>query len=64
LNSLNKTKVKDQVYIQKNLRNGDFITLGKTRIRFVWEDQDEGQVNPSEDILGEDEGIEPQPSVE
>ena len=64
LNSLNKTKVHDQVYIQKNLRNGDFITLGKTKIRFVWEDQNEEQVNPSEDILGEDEGTEPQTTGE
>lgn len=56
LNSLNKTKVNDQVYIQKNLKHGDVLSLGKTRLRFVWEDQDQTTLNTDEDILGEDEG--------
>jgi pSer/pThr/pTyr-binding forkhead associated (FHA) protein len=56
LNSLNKTKVNDQVYIQKNLKHGDVLTLGKTKLRFVWEDQDQTTLNADEDILGEDEG--------
>jgi pSer/pThr/pTyr-binding forkhead associated (FHA) protein len=37
LGSLNKTQVKDKEYIQKNLKNGNVITLGKTQLRFVWE---------------------------
>jgi pSer/pThr/pTyr-binding forkhead associated (FHA) protein len=37
LGSLNKTKVKDNVYIQKNLKHDNILTLGKTRLRFVWE---------------------------
>jgi pSer/pThr/pTyr-binding forkhead associated (FHA) protein len=57
LNSLNKTKVNDQVYIQKNLKNGDVLTLGKTRLRFVWEDQDQTTLDADEDILGEDAAI-------
>jgi len=52
LNSLNKTRVNDQVYIQKNLKNGDVLTLGKTKMRFDWEEQEESTVNPEEDILG------------
>jgi len=52
LNSLNKTRVNDQVYIQKNLKNGDVLGLGKTKLRFVWEEQEEATVNPEEDILG------------
>ena len=54
LNSLNKTKVNDQIYIQKNLKHGDVLTLGKTQLRFVWEDQDQTTLNADEDILGED----------
>jgi pSer/pThr/pTyr-binding forkhead associated (FHA) protein len=37
LGSLNKTRVRDNTYIQKNLRNDHILTLGKTRLRFVWE---------------------------
>ncbi len=44
LGSLNKTKVNDNVYVQKNLSHGDVITLGKTKIKFIWENQEETQV--------------------
>ena len=37
LGSLNKTRVKDSPYIQKNLKHDYVLTLGKTRLRFVWE---------------------------
>ena len=36
LGSLNKTRVKEKQYIQKNLRDGYVITLGKTQLRFRW----------------------------
>jgi pSer/pThr/pTyr-binding forkhead associated (FHA) protein len=36
LGSLNKTRVKDNPYIQKNLKHDYILTLGKTRLRFVW----------------------------
>ncbi len=55
LESLNKTKVNGKVYIQKNLRTNDLLTLGKTEIRFVWKDQDEKVLDPSEDIPAEAE---------
>ena len=41
LNSLNKTKVNDKIYIQKNLKSGDVLTLGKTKIKFTWKRQPE-----------------------
>jgi pSer/pThr/pTyr-binding forkhead associated (FHA) protein len=37
LGSLNKTKVKNNIYIQKNLKHDNIISVGKTRLRFVWE---------------------------
>ncbi len=37
LGSLNKTKVKNNPYIQKNLKHDYILSLGKTRLRFVWE---------------------------
>jgi len=37
LGSLNKTKVKNNTYIQKNLKHDYILVLGKTRLRFVWE---------------------------
>ena len=37
LGSLNKTKVKDNIYIQKNLKHDNILLLGKTQLRFVWE---------------------------
>jgi pSer/pThr/pTyr-binding forkhead associated (FHA) protein len=37
LGSLNKTRVKGKEYIQKNLKHGYIITVGKTELRFVWE---------------------------
>jgi pSer/pThr/pTyr-binding forkhead associated (FHA) protein len=36
LGSTNKTKVDDKVYVQKNLKDGNIITLGKTVLRFIW----------------------------
>jgi len=41
LGSLNKTKVNDKIIVQKNLTNGDVITIGKTKIKFIWEDEGE-----------------------
>jgi pSer/pThr/pTyr-binding forkhead associated (FHA) protein len=41
LGSLNKTRVKDNPYIQKNLKHGYVLSLGKTRLRFVWEKANE-----------------------
>jgi pSer/pThr/pTyr-binding forkhead associated (FHA) protein len=41
LGSLNKTKVNDKIIVQKNLTNGDLITIGKTKIKFVWENEEE-----------------------
>lgn len=37
LQSLNKTKVNGNVFQQRNLNSGDVITLGKTEIRFNWD---------------------------
>jgi pSer/pThr/pTyr-binding forkhead associated (FHA) protein len=37
LGSLNKTRVKENPYIQKNLKHDYILTLGKTRLRFVWD---------------------------
>lgn len=37
LGSLNKTVVKGKHYIQKNLVPGAELTLGRTRLRFVWD---------------------------
>jgi pSer/pThr/pTyr-binding forkhead associated (FHA) protein len=36
LGSLNKTQVKEKEYIQKNLKDGYVITIGKTELRFRW----------------------------
>ena len=36
LGSLNKTRVKDKEYIQKNLKHGYVLTLGRTQLRFIW----------------------------
>jgi pSer/pThr/pTyr-binding forkhead associated (FHA) protein len=41
LGSLNKTKVKNNPYIQKNLKHDYILSLGKTRLRFVWEKANE-----------------------
>ena len=41
LGSLNKTKVKNNTYIQKNLKHDNILSLGKTRLRFVWEKANE-----------------------
>jgi pSer/pThr/pTyr-binding forkhead associated (FHA) protein len=40
LQSLNKTKVNDNSFQQRNLNNGDVLTLGKTKIRFNLEPQE------------------------
>ncbi len=37
LGSLNKTMVNGNVYVQKNLSNGDIISIGKTKLMFVYE---------------------------
>jgi pSer/pThr/pTyr-binding forkhead associated (FHA) protein len=36
LGSLNKTRVKEKEYIQKNLKDGYLIKAGKTQLRFRW----------------------------
>ncbi|MBN2401193.1 MAG: FHA domain-containing protein [Spirochaetes bacterium] len=36
LQSLNKTKVNDNVFQQRNLDDGDILSLGKTKIKFRW----------------------------
>jgi pSer/pThr/pTyr-binding forkhead associated (FHA) protein len=38
LGSLNKTRVKEKDYIQKNLKDGYVIAAGKTQLRFRWPD--------------------------
>jgi pSer/pThr/pTyr-binding forkhead associated (FHA) protein len=38
LGSMNKTRVKEKDYIQKNLKDGYVITIGKTELRFRWPD--------------------------
>jgi pSer/pThr/pTyr-binding forkhead associated (FHA) protein len=38
LGSLNKTRVKEKEYIQKNLKDGYLMTLGRTQLRFLWPD--------------------------
>ena len=41
LGSLNKTKVNNETFVQKNLRDNDIISIGKTKLKFNWEAQDE-----------------------
>jgi pSer/pThr/pTyr-binding forkhead associated (FHA) protein len=55
LNSMNKTRVNGTVYLQKNLRNGDFISIGKTVLKFMWENLDESVLDELEDVLGTDD---------
>ncbi len=55
LGSLNKTKVNDKVYVQKNLRNNDVISIGKSQISFCWDDMDDTVLEQLEDILGSDD---------
>ncbi len=50
LNSLNKTKVNEKIYIQKNLKNKDIITLGRVKLEFNWETMDETKIDSTEDI--------------
>jgi pSer/pThr/pTyr-binding forkhead associated (FHA) protein len=38
LGSLNKTRVKEKEYIQKNLKHGYLLNVGKTQLRFLWAD--------------------------
>jgi len=54
LGSSNKTRVNNTVYVQKNLRNNDIIRVGKTEMRFNWDDLDEKSLDAIEDILGQD----------
>jgi len=51
LGSLNKTKVNGKMYVQKNLRNGDIIRMGKTELKFIWESMDESSISDADDIL-------------
>ena len=51
LGSLNKTKVNNKIYVQKNLRKDDVISIGKTKITFCWDDMDETVLDGIEDIL-------------
>jgi len=57
LGSLNSTKVNDRIYVQKNLNNGDVITVGKNRILFTWEGAgevpDTGEEEESTENAGE-----------
>ena len=53
LGSLNKTKVNDKVYVQKILRDQDVISIGKTKIKFNWSEQDVTTIQ-EEDVLGDD----------
>ncbi|MDY6934080.1 MAG: FHA domain-containing protein [Spirochaetota bacterium] len=56
LGSLNKTKVNDRVYVQKNLHNGDILTIGKTKLQFNWQNQEEDEMgDSSKDILDDTE---------
>ena len=41
LGSLNKTKVRTNPYLQRNLKHDYILSLGKTRLRFVWEKANE-----------------------
>jgi pSer/pThr/pTyr-binding forkhead associated (FHA) protein len=50
LGSLNKTKVNGNMYVQKNLRNGDVIRVGKSELKFTWEAMDESVISDAEDI--------------
>ena len=36
LQSLNKTKINGNTFQQRNLEDGDIISLGKTKIKFNW----------------------------
>jgi len=38
LGSLNRTRVKQKQYIQKNLKDGYEMSVGNTRLRFAWPD--------------------------
>jgi pSer/pThr/pTyr-binding forkhead associated (FHA) protein len=60
LGSLNKTKVNGAMYVQKNLRNGDIIRVGKTELKFIWEAMDESSISEMEDIpiLEDDSALE------
>ncbi|MDY6967674.1 MAG: FHA domain-containing protein [Spirochaetota bacterium] len=50
LGSLNKTKINNRIYVQKNLKDNDIISLGKTKLRFHWKEQDVSSVNESDDV--------------
>ena len=54
LGSMNKTMVNDKIYIQKNLLHHDVITLGKSKIRFNWEELDANTIDSSEDVFGDE----------
>ncbi len=39
LGSLNKTRVNNQIFTQKNLTNDDIIAVGKTKLLFSWDQE-------------------------
>ncbi|MBN1798562.1 MAG: FHA domain-containing protein [Spirochaetales bacterium] len=51
LGSLNKTKVNGNMYVQKNLINGDIVRVGKTELKFNWEAMDESSISDADDIM-------------
>lgn len=49
LESLNKTKVNGKAYLQKNLFHRDTLSLGKTELRFHWQDMTPEILRPEPD---------------
>jgi pSer/pThr/pTyr-binding forkhead associated (FHA) protein len=59
LGSLNKTKVRGNPYLQRNLKHDFILSLGKTRLRFVWENANEWvQEQREAGLLNEESGSE------
>jgi pSer/pThr/pTyr-binding forkhead associated (FHA) protein len=50
LQSLNKTRVNGNMYIQKNLKNNAVIRVGKTELKFGWDGINEALLNEEDDI--------------
>ena len=50
LQSLNKTRVNGNMYIQKNLKNNAVIRVGKTELKFRWDGINEALLNEDDDI--------------
>lgn len=55
LGSLNKTKVNGEVFVQKNLKNGDLIKLGKNVLKFSCAEEAAGTDAEAEAGGGEEE---------